>query len=431
VLGALGLWFGAPIAWLLGGALAYIARLLFHLHRLQSWLQDSRHTPAPTFSGLLGRIALDVHRLNQGSRNRKKRFKKALERFQQSTAALPDATVIIGRQGEVEWWNPAAERLLGLRRPNDVGRRISNLVRHPAFVRRLDTRDWTEPLTLPSPVDDNAWITVMIVGATKGKRLFHARDSTRVHQLEQMRSDFVANVSHELRTPLTVMGGYVESLLELPQAHREPFNRALPQIHQQTRRMQGLVTDLLLLSHLELDQKRQRLEPIAIFPMLKQIREQAVELSGAGGHRIALDADARLGLVGNASELQSAFSNLVFNAVRYTPNGGDVRIAWFFDPQGAHFLVQDTGIGIDPHHIPRLTERFYRADVGRSRESGGTGLGLAIVKHVLHRHDGELSVTSDLGQGSTFICHFPHHHFVWVDPEPVPCEEETATVALE
>ena len=431
VLGSIGLWAGAASSFLLIGALAYIGRVLLRLHQLQTWLQNTRRAPAPPAGALLGGVALDIQQQHQRSRKRRKRLKRALQRFQQLTAALPDATVIIGRQGEVEWWNPAAERLLGLRRPDDLGRRITNLVRHPAFVRRLDTRDWTDPLTLPSPVDDNLWITVTIVPATKGERLLHARDSTRVRQLEQMRSDFIANVSHELRTPLTVISGYVESLLDLRQAQGAPFNRALPQIHQQARRMQGLVTDLLLLSRLELDQKRHRPEPVAIPPMLKRITEEAVELSGTGRHRIVLDADARLGLVGNANELYSAFSNLVINAVRYTPNGGHVRIGWFANEQGAHFRVQDTGIGIEPQHIPRLTERFYRADVGRSREMGGTGLGLAIVKHVLNRHDGELLVTSVVGQGSTFTCRFPHHHFTWLDAECVDSERQPDAVTAD
>ena len=222
-----------------------------------------------------------------------------------------------------------------------------------------------------------------------------------------MRRDFVANVSHELRTPLTVVSGFVETLLDEPEGHPAHMQRSLELMQQQTSRMQHIVEDLLLLSRLETDRNRPPHEVVAVPAVLAMIQEGTQALVEQKGQRLSLEADGSLYLYGAEKELYSAFSNLVTNAVRYTPDGGEIRVRWYRDEAGAHFEVNDTGLGIAPQHIPRLTERFYRVDVGRSRDVGGTGLGLAIVKHVLNRHGAALRISSIINKGSTFSCDFP------------------------
>jgi two-component system phosphate regulon sensor histidine kinase PhoR len=414
----LGLWFGTMVLTLLAGATLYLFWHLVNLYRLSHWLKEGTNTPPPEVWGVWDGIFHDIYRRGRGYRKRKRKLNRALRRFIESTAALPDGIVVLGRNDEIEWWNAAAERLLGLRRPDDRGQQIGNLLRHPAFVQHLaEEVTWHQPLLIPAPVDEAILLHTTVLPTGRKKRLLIAQDATRLHRLEQMRRDFVANVSHELRTPLTVVSGYVESLLGHEDAHKVPWKRALPHIYQQTRRMQRIVDDLLLLSKLELNAEQQNQDLVHIAPILTAIREEAVELSGEEKHRIELQMDTHLGIIGNATELHSAFSNLVSNAVRYTPRGGHIRICWYANAKGAFLSVADTGVGIEARHIPRLTERFYRVDVGRSRKSGGTGLGLAIVKHVLSRHQGELSITSEVGKGSTFTCHFPCHYFYWLNSD--------------
>jgi two-component system phosphate regulon sensor histidine kinase PhoR len=247
---------------------------------------------------------------------------------------------------------------------------------------------------------------VSVVPYGNEQLLLVARDNTRLHKLEQIRRDFVANVSHELRTPLTVISGFLETLGDFPRINAQDRKHALQLMSQQTARMQHIVDDLLLLSRLETDQRPVRLEQVAVPDLLDTMADEAKTLSG-GKHAIRLEVEQDLHLHGNPEELRSAFTNLVSNAVRYSPGGGTITIRWFADARGAHFQVQDTGVGIAEHDIPRLTERFYRVDTARSRQSGGTGLGLAIVKHVLERHNAVLEISSELGEGSTFSCDFP------------------------
>lgn len=427
VLVLLGLYYENLVLALLAGVTTYLIWHLAQLSRLRDWLARGCTTPPPDANGIWGDVMCELWRGQRRTRKRKRKLRRALRRFKESTAALPEATVVLGQHGEIEWWNTAAERLLGLRRPDDRGQRIANLMRHPEFVRRLELGDWRQPLVMCSPVDSNMWLTLNIVPTAKHKSLLLAQNTTRLQHLDQVRRDFVANVSHELRTPLTVISGYVETLLDHAEAAKPPWKQALPQVHEQARRMRGIVEDLLLLSRLELDRELTSEEEIAVARLLKQIHKEATELSGEGRHRILLDLDPRLGLRGNRNELRSAFSNLVVNAIRYTPAGGEIRLRWHADENGAYFSVSDTGVGIDPRHIPRLTERFYRVDVGRSRETGGTGLGLAIVKHVITRHGGELTIDSTVGKGSTFTCHFPTRHFNWLEIDQttaLPCASQ-------
>jgi len=337
---------------------------------------------------------------------RKRKLRHLLSGFHKSTQALPDATIVFNDKGQVEWGNIVARQMIGLERKRDRGRMINELIPDPKFQDYYAAAKYQLPLQIASPVNDSIRLDVRIVPYGKAKFLLQARDVTRLQQLETVRKDFVANVSHEMRTPLTVIHGYLESMGESGDAGLDAWQNAIQQMRQQTGRMQRIVGDLLLLSRLEGPGKSDGQECVDIPGILEMIKDEAQTLSG-GQHQITASIDKELKLQGCASDLESAFSNLVFNAVRYTPAEGSIHLRWWASKHGPCFLVKDTGIGIEPEHIPRLAERFYRVDVGRSRQSGGTGLGLAIVKHVLTRHDAQLKIESEPGKGSSFRCNFP------------------------
>ncbi|SDT08009.1 phosphate regulon sensor histidine kinase PhoR [Pseudomonas oryzae] len=395
-------------AWaLLAGLSAYLYWNLRQLLRLHHWLRtaDADELP-PESSGVWGEVFDQIYHLQKRNLRARGRLQAVIDRVQESTAALRDGVIMLDRQGNLEWWNRAAGQLLGLKRKQDGGQPITNLVRHPRFKEYFERDHHPEPLELPSPVNDHIRLQLQLTLYGNGEHLMIVRDVTRVHQLEQMRKDFVANVSHELRTPLTVLTGYLETLLDNVEEIQPRWRRALQQMQQQGARMQNLLNDLLLLARLEATDYPADNKPVSVDLLLASIRADAQALSG-GRHAISLEADARVRLKGSEAELRSAFSNLVFNAVKYSPEGGEIRLRWWGDETGAHFSVQDSGLGIEAKHIPRLTERFYRVDASRSANTGGTGLGLAIVKHVLIRHHGQLQIDSTPGKGSTFTCHFP------------------------
>ena len=402
-----GWWFGEILLALLVGLGVYAGWHMRQIYRLERWLRYGKHFHPPEAHGIWEEIFQEIYRLQQRNRKRKRKLGTMLNRFQQATAAMPDATIVL--EGErLDWWNAAAETLLGLHYPRDVGQHVGNLIRNPEFTARLQSENFATPIQMTSPVDPGLTLSVRFIPYGKNQRLVVARDITRLQQLERVRSDFVANVSHELRTPLTVLAGYLETLLDEPvEMAAEPTRRTLDAMRVQSDRMRGIVEDLLTLSRLENQPAPKDLAPVPVAGLLAQIREDAQRLSGDQQHKVTLEADAGLWLHGSEAELRSLFSNLAFNAVRYTPAGGVVVLRWYADAAGAHFAVRDTGIGIAAHHIPRLTERFYRIDAGRSRGNGGTGLGLAIVKHVLARHDASLHIESKPGQGSLFRCDFP------------------------
>ncbi len=385
----------------------YLFWHLYQLRRLHDWLNTKGRFQPPTSRGVWGDIFDRLYRLQKSNRNRKKKLARFLNRFQESTAAMPDATVVLDEQWQIQWINSAARELLRLRPKRDVGQQITNLLRHPAFKRYIEQERFKQPLELHSPASDAVQLSIRIIPYGKKQRLLVARDITRLNQLEQMRRDFVANISHELRTPLTVLNGYLEAMQDDDDPALKPWRPSLDQMHQQTDRMKSIVNDLLMLSRLETSAPNGSSKTVFVAAMLATIREDALALSGDKNHTIRLDADPQLQLKGIDSELHSAFSNLVFNAVHYTPEGGQIDIRWYRDKRGGHFEVNDSGIGIPPQNIPRLTERFYRVDAGRSRDAGGTGLGLAIVKHVLQRHQATLRIKSAVNRGSTFICDFP------------------------
>ncbi|CAD5106256.1 phosphate regulon sensor histidine kinase PhoR [Zestomonas carbonaria] len=405
--------------WALAAGLgAYLGWTLWQLLRLQHWLKNHQpDEPPPHSYGLWGEVFDSIYHLQRRDQRARGRLQAVIDRIQESTAALKDAVIMLDADGNLEWWNRAAETLLGLKTPQDSGQPVTNLVRHPRFKEYFEQNNHADPLELPSPVNDRRRLQFHITHYGNGEHLMLVRDVTRVHQLEQMRKDFVANVSHELRTPLTVIAGYLETLLDNVDEVNPRWRRALEQMQQQGERMQTLLNDLLLLAKLEATDYPSDNQPVAVAELLQTIKADAQALSGARGHRIELDAAPGMRLKGSEAELRSAFSNLVFNAVKYTPDGGEIRIRWWGDEQGAHLAVQDSGIGIEARHIPRLTERFYRVDSSRASHTGGTGLGLAIVKHVLLRHRGRLDITSQLGQGSTFTCHFPVSQRVRTDQD--------------
>jgi len=403
----LGLISGRPFLIAAIGFGLYIASHLRHLHRLHQWLLSHKKTEVPDAEGLWGDVFTEIRKLEKQSVRREDRLTGMITRFQNATAAMPDAVVILSPKNDIEWANITARELLGIHFPRDAGLRLLNLLREPEFAQYLSGADFTEPFEMVSPRDPNHYVAVQIIPFGDQQKLMIARDVTRLVRLEQMRRNFVANVSHEMRTPITVLAGFIETLRDIPKVDAVELRKHLDTMHEQANRMQRLVGDLLTLSKLETAPPQRRDETLDVPAMLAGLREQAELISGDAAHTITLEADPDLHLLGSREELHSAFSNLVNNAVRYTPARGQVQLRWYRQDDQACFSVTDSGEGIASEHIPHLTERFYRVDTARSRATGGTGLGLSIVKHVLLRHGARLEIESELGHGSTFNCIFP------------------------
>ena len=385
----------------------YIAWTLRYLRSLHRWLQDRRADEIPDAGGMWGEVFDEIRKLVKQTSRRQDQLSGMLARFQKAASAMPDAVVVLSQQDDIEWANTSAENLLGIRYPRDIGVRLFNLLRDPDFAQYLQRGDYAELFEIVSPENSGLHVSIQITPFGSSQKLVVGRDVTHLANLEQMRRHFVANVSHELRTPLTVLGGYVETLQHMDKIDMADLRKHLDTMHEQSVRMQRLVDDLLTLSRLETAPPRTKDESVDVAELLENLKQQAQLLSGEQHHAITLDADRALGLLGSREELLSAFSNLINNAVRYTPAKGAIRLVWRTTGAGAEFTVTDTGEGIELMHIPHLTERFYRVDTARSRASGGTGLGLSIVKHVLLRHDASLEIESDVGHGSTFRCVFP------------------------
>lgn len=404
---AIGLASGELLLCYLAAALLHLAWLYRNLSRLLTWLRNRSTLDAPESPGLFEEITLEIDYLRERHRKRKKTLASYLRQFQQATRALPDATIVLDEDGEVQWANEASARYLGIRWPEDMGQRITNLIRHPKVREFVLAKRTESALEIPSPINPHRFLSILLAPYGESRWLFVARDITELHRANLVRSDFVANVSHELRTPITVFRGYLELLYEQRNMAPPPWLPALEQLNAHANRMQELVEELLLLSRLEQSDRVSDPEPVLVSEMLADILKQARIVSGAREHLFTLETDASLRILGSASELKSCFTNLVVNAVNYTPARGVIRVRWLGDARGAHLEVQDNGIGIAEEHLDRLTERFYRVDSARARGDGGTGLGLAIVKHVLIRHGGTLDIRSQLGAGSTFRCDFP------------------------
>lgn len=389
------------------GSFVYIGLLLRHVRALYVWLLNKKRDDIPDAAGIWGEIFDEIRKLERLANKREERLTSALARFQRASAAIPDAMVVLTSQDEIEWANPAAAYLLGLRWPRDHGQRVINLVRDPVFTDYLQAGDFQTELRMRSPAMPDNRIAVQLIAFGEAEKLLIGRDITHLSRLEEMRSQFVANVSHELRTPVTVLLGFLETLRGMDDYSAKELKQHLGTMYEQAVRMQRLVDDLLTLSKLETSPAHVREEDVDMRGLMQELCELAKLLSGAQAHRIDAEVQGPPVLRGNREELRSAFTNLVNNAVRYTPPGGAIHLSWRSDAEGGRFAVRDSGEGIAAQHIPRLTERFYRVDSGRSRASGGTGLGLSIVKHVLTRHEGRLAIESAPGQGSTFTCVFP------------------------
>lgn len=390
------------------GMLVYIWWQYTELSKILIWLKKKQETGGPSQSGLIDEICREVNYLRNRNKSRKQKLSGYLKRFQEATRALPDAVVVLGEYGEIEWANEKANEYIGIQWPKDAGLRLSNLIRYPKLIKYLnsDEKDLKKGLQLSSPVNDKLILEIRISAYGDTQQLLVARDVTAISRINQMRRDFIANASHELRTPLTVISGYLESFADDENCPKQ-WDDYIQQMRTQTNRMQRLIEDLLQLSGLEAEAAESNKEIAPVPDILSAIVNEAISLSGIMNHTITLNSDPHLLMNVNQIEIHSIFSNLIFNAVQYTPENGSIHIDWYQDERGAHFSVRDNGLGIESRHIPRLTERFYRIDKGRSREKGGTGLGLAIVKHALARYGGELSIESEIGKGSLFHCFFP------------------------
>jgi two-component system phosphate regulon sensor histidine kinase PhoR len=384
----------------------YAGVQVWNLVRLEHWLRRRRIEEPPDISGLWGEVVAIVSRIYRRKQFHRARVTALLREFRRLTTALPEGAVLLGPEHEILWFNHRAAEWLGLRRKRDFGIRIENLVRQPDFIEYLHSDATGEGVVVQDTGDTNRWFSFHVVRTgTAERQLLIVRDVSREQQLQSMRRDFVANASHELRSPLTVITGYLDALAD-DQKLDPTWSAPILEMRRQAERMSTIIRDLLELSKLESGERPLDEEPIDIPGMLALLRKETLALEHRP-HEVRLTLDSKEWLKGVESEVHSIVSNLVSNAVKYTPPQGELELHWWTDDDGGHIAVRDTGVGIAPEHIPRLTERFYRVDSGRSRDLGGSGLGLAIVRHALQRHESTLTIDSVEGRGSTFTCHFP------------------------
>ena len=391
--------------------LIYLLHHLRNLHALDSWLRQPETGMVPHGSGLWEESFAVLYQLERQQSDSQHNLSNALERFTQAGEAMPDGVVMMNSAGQIEWCNPVAETHFGINLERDRGQWMNYLIRQAQFTDYLAAHNYREPLIFKSTRNRELVLSIQLIPFGDEQKLLISRDITQLERVETMRRDFVANVSHELSTPLTVVGGFLETMVDMPQLDEIQTRHYLDLMFDQTNRMQHLVKDLLMLSKLESNHTGHREEKINVPRLIKSLLSDAESLS-VGRHRLQLKLLTDHWLLGNEDELRSAFGNLVSNAIRYTPDQGEIILQWEeWEGEGV-FSVQDSGIGIEPQHIPRLTERFYRVDRSRSRETGGTGLGLAIAKHALTRHQARLEIESSPGKGSTFSACFPARRLI-------------------
>ena len=421
----------AALGFLAGIQALVMLRRLWQEFRLARWLENPDEVSPPDATGTWGDIFYRLEKLQRRQKASRSELSNALEQFEHAAMAVPDGMVILNRSDQIEWCNPASRVYLGLDAQRDRGQFVRYLLRQANFLEFLDASDYSRRLVCKSPINRETILSLQLVPFGEAQKLLVARDITELERVDAMRRDFIANVSHELRTPLTVVGGFVETLADAPALPREDTQRYYELMLDNTRRMQRLLDDLLTLSRLESADNNLKEERVNVPQMMRSLESEAQSLS-RGRHAVQLRLESARWVRGATQELRSALSNLVSNAVRYTPAGGEITLAWSDRGEEAVFSVTDTGEGIAAEHIPRLTERFYRVDRSRSRETGGTGLGLAIVKHVLTRHGARLEVQSIPGKGSTFSVVFPAQCIQQADaPEqariiPFPEREQAA-----
>lgn len=395
------------------GLLGYLFYHLRQLARLAQWLSQPGARPM-VGDGVWGDALYRLEKLLRVKSATQEKAVAELERMLEATRNLPDGVVILDADNRILWLNDAAEHLLGLSAAGDVNQFLPYLLRNSRFTQWLHEENFASMLNMAAPVSAEKTLSLQLVPLPRGHRMLLARDISELARVEAMRRDFVANVSHELRTPITVIVGFLEAFEDqegLPPVDPAAFRKHIPLMLEQSNRIRRLVDDLLTLARLETEPETQE-EAVDMVALGNRLADEGRTMS-QGQHEIVLNLECRLRLIGNTQELYSAFANLVSNAVRYTPTGGQVTLTWKIGPNGSGlFAVSDTGDGIEAQHIPRLTERFYRVDRGRSRATGGTGLGLAIVKHILQRHQARLRIDSTVGKGSTFTAAFPADRLV-------------------
>jgi len=398
-----------PLELILGLVAAVLGWLAWsdwrEFRKLKRWAAQPRLTDPPEADGGWGEVFNDLHRHRRATLRRRRELAQLIVRSRRGAEALPYGVAVLDRKYRLDWCNEAARAHLGLDPARDRGQAIGNFVREPEFVEYLNGGDFSQPVRLESTGTRRRTLSLQIVSFGQEEHLLLSQDVTGAARLEEMRRDFVSNVSHELRTPLTVLAGFLETIQDL-KLDAGRVRNYVSLMAPQAERMKRLIEDLLILSSLEHAPAPPPANRIAVRPLLERVRAEADVLS-KGRHRISVAAEGEHDLAGAEGEIASVFLNLVTNAVRYTPEGGEIRLRWRSGTDGAEFSVEDTGIGIEPEHLPRLTERFYRVDRSRSRETGGTGLGLSIVKHALARHNAALSIESVPGKGSRFSACFP------------------------
>jgi len=391
--------------------LVYLAIQVYGLYQLQSWLRKPVLNDIPEGFGLWEDVFNAILKYERNNNLKKSELNAALERFNTVANAIPDGLVILNATNEIEWCTANAESQLGLNLETDKNLPIVNLVRNSNFIAYLYNGIYNDPFKLKDARNTDAILEIWLIPLVSRQKLLISRDITQLEKVDAMRRDFIANVSHELRTPLTVVGGFIETLSDMEGAVPESIRGYFDMMQDQTTRMRRLIEDLLTLSHIESNTQPPEDRPIEMQALINMLHNDAKALSN-GRHKISIDIDGHLDLSGATDELHSALGNLVSNAVRYTPEGGEIRITWQPRNKLAIFSVSDNGIGIEQQHIDRLTERFYRVDRSRSRETGGTGLGLSIVKHILTRHQAKLEIRSTPGKGSTFSAVFPESRII-------------------
>ncbi len=420
------IWYGSIVALVLWGIFSTTVALLFllfmllvvmayrafQLFKLGTWLLDARLETIPEADGIWGDLFSHLYKMVKKHNQTKHELADELQHIEQATAALPEGVAILNDANRIEWCNPLAQQHFDLDAKRDIMQDITYLVRQPEFIEYIHASNFNEPLVMRPARHDEMILSIKLIPYGEDKRLLISQDITQLERIEAMRRDFVADVSHELRTPLTVVNGFVENLQDMEDLNQESAHRALQLMAEQAKRMDDLVADLLTLSSLENPNSPSIEESVDMNVLLNEVYQDGLSLSGER-HTLKLEMANKANLIGSNDELRSAFSNLLSNAIRYTPDGGTVLLRWFERGGQPVFSVEDSGIGIEPQHLPRLTERFYRIDRSRSRETGGTGLGLAIVKHIAMRHHAKLEVFSIEGKGSTFSLVFSSNRIAY------------------
>ena len=398
-------WYYEQTVW--GLLVAALVALIWQIRQLLSFDRALKTDDFDSFrvgEGIWQQIFSRVRFERDRAKRRKQRYRQLLGEIRKSTNAMPDGAVILDSENEIVSSNRAAKDLTGLKRKKDKGLRIDNIIRDPKLTGLLESSQFGEPIEIPSPMEDGRWLNCRVVPYGAEQKLLFLRDVTDRIRLSKMRRDFVANASHELRSPLTVIAGYLDALAEsgdLPVDWEKP----VAQMRNQSGRMKQILSEMLELSRLESSGSATLKETVDVANLLDKVRNDFERPSNSAD--IIVKTGGKALLLGRSSEIESVIVNLLSNALRYTPSGGTVTLSWQVRQAGAGLVVSDTGDGIESEYMPRLTERFFRVDRGRSRDEGGIGLGLAIVKHVLARHDAELSIVSEPGKGSEFHCQFP------------------------